>query len=138
MYEVVTADGESVAVAAHLPHIEAGVCHFDAGGYCRSASVNGIHAISGHVMRQTTATSDAADNGDILRRHTDLCQRLMQVGQEEMVSATRAPTRLPLLIILCCITHNTFILLFKQRILRILRIMLLLGNALLQVNSRRS
>ena len=53
MDEVVTSDGESVAVTADLPDAEFGVGQFDAGGNGRSTSVNGVHAISGHIVGQT-------------------------------------------------------------------------------------
>ena len=101
--EMVSADGEAVAVAAYLPNLKVGVCHFAAGGYGSGASVNGVHAIGGHVVGQTAAASDAADDGDVLGCHAYFGHGLVQTCQEEVVAASGAPSGLPFLEILGCI-----------------------------------
>ncbi len=106
--EVVAADGEAVAVAADLPHVELGVGDLGAGGDGGGAPVDGVHAVGGHVMGQTAAAADAADDGDVLGCHADFGQCLVQTGEEEVISATRTPPRLPFLIVFTF--HITFIL----------------------------
>ena len=53
MYEVVAADGQAVAVAAHLPYGELGIGHLASCCYGSRTSVDGIHAIGSHIVRQS-------------------------------------------------------------------------------------
>ena len=96
---MVTADGEAVAVATDLPHIEVGVSDFGAGGDGGGTTVDGVHAVGGHVVRQTAAAADTTDDGDVLGCYAYLGECLVQGGEEEMISAARTPPRLPFLII---------------------------------------
>lgn len=103
MYEVVAADGQSVAIAADLPDGEIGVGNLAAGSNRRCTAVDGVHAIGGHIVRQTAGATDTTDDGSFVRRHAYLCHCLVEAGKEEVVTTSGAPTRLSLLIILCAI-----------------------------------
>ena len=100
MDEVVASDSQSVAVTAHLPYREVGVGHLATCGNGGCASVDGVHAVGGHVVGQTTATSDAADDGCLPRCHAYLGHCLVQAVQEEVVAAARTPPRLSFLEVL--------------------------------------
>lgn len=58
MDEVVAADGESVAVAAHLPYGEFRIGNLATGGNGSGTSVNGVHAVGIHIVGQTAGTAD--------------------------------------------------------------------------------
>ena len=62
MNEVVSADGQTVAVAAYLPNGEVWVSNLCAGGNCSRTSVYGLHGISLHIIRQTTRAADARNH----------------------------------------------------------------------------
>ena len=107
MDEMVAADGQTVTVAAHLPHGEGRIGHLCAcGDGCRTA-VDGVHAIGGHVVGQTAAASDAADDGDVLGCHAYFGHGLVQTCQEEVVAASGAPSWLSFLVLLCCV-HDSY------------------------------
>ena len=53
MNEVVTADGETVAVAADLPYTEVGVGHLGTCGDGSSTTVDGLHGIGTYIIGQT-------------------------------------------------------------------------------------
>ena len=110
MNEVVAADGETVAVATHLPYGQVGVRHLATGSDGCGTTVNGVHAIGCHVVRQTAGTADTADDGCVGRRYANLGHCLVETGQEEVVTTPGTPTRLSLLIIIKRICHNTWIL----------------------------
>ena len=75
--EMVSADGKTVTVAANLPHVELGVSHLSARGDSRGTAMDGVHAVCGHVMGQTAAAADTANDGDVLGSHADFCQSLV-------------------------------------------------------------
>ena len=109
MNEMVATDGQTVTVAADLPYGKLGVSDFRTGSDGCGTTVNGIHAVRGHVVRQTAGTAYTTDYCDVLRCHTDLCHCLMQRSQEEVVTTPRTPPRLSFLIITCTIiTHNSY------------------------------
>ena len=58
MDKVVAADGESVAVAAHLPYSEFRIGNLATGGNGSGTSVNGVHAVGIHIVGQTAGTAD--------------------------------------------------------------------------------
>ena len=58
MDKVVAADGESVAVAAHLPYGEFRIGNLATGGNGSGTSVNGVHAVGIHIVGQTAGTAD--------------------------------------------------------------------------------
>ena len=58
MDEVIATDGQSVTVTADLPNCQFAVGHLAAGSYGCRTSVNGVHAVGGHVMGQTAGATD--------------------------------------------------------------------------------
>ena len=58
MDEVVTADSQSVTVARHLPYGQVGVGNLGTCGYGGSTAVDGVHAVGGHIVRQTAGAAD--------------------------------------------------------------------------------
>ena len=106
--EVVTSDGESVAVAAHLPYRKFRVSHLASRGDGSSTSVDGVHAVSGHIVGQTAGASDTRYDSVLIRRFSDFCHCLVQRCEEEVVAASRTPPRLSFLEIslcICCCFH---------------------------------
>ena len=106
MYEVIASDSQSVAVTADLPNGEGRICHLATSGNRSGTAVNCVHAIRRHIVRQTAGTTDTADDSSLRRRHTYLCHRFMQAGEEEVVTTSRTPTRLSFLEIITRICHS--------------------------------
>ncbi len=53
MDEVVAANGESVAVAGHLPYGQIRIGYLATGGNGSGTSVNGVHPVRIHIVGQT-------------------------------------------------------------------------------------
>ena len=91
VYEVVTTDGEAVAVAADLPNGHLRVGGFETGGNSTTTAVDGVEAVGIHIVRQTRATSDARDNGSVVWGYAYFSHCLMKGGENEVVATTGAP-----------------------------------------------
>ena len=76
--EVVTTDSQTVAVARYLPDGEVGVSDLGACSDGSGTTVNGIHAVSSHVVGQTAGTTDTRDDCDVLRGYANLGHSLME------------------------------------------------------------
>ena len=76
--EVVATDGETIAVARDLPHCHVGIGNFVACGNRCGASVDGVEAISVHVVGEARATTDTGDNGSVARSDSHLSHCLMK------------------------------------------------------------
>ena len=110
MDEMITTDGQTIAVAGNLPNGEVGVSHLCTGSNRGCTSVDGVHAVSSHIVRQTAGAADTRNHCNIFGGYANLGHSLMERCQEEMVTATRTPTRLSFLEIICCIAHNCLLL----------------------------
>ena len=112
MYEVVAANGKAITVATYLPYGKAWVCYLAACCNGCGTAVYGVHAVGGHIVRQTAGATDAGDNCDVFRCNANLGHSLVQRGEEEVVTTTGAPSWLSLLEILSCICcHDNVLLL---------------------------
>ena len=58
MDEMVTANGQTVAVTGNLPHGDIRIGHLEAGGNGGGTSVNRLHGIRIHIIRQTAGATD--------------------------------------------------------------------------------
>ena len=58
MDEVVTTDGKSVTVSAHLPYGEFRIGYLTTGGDGCGAPVDGVHTIRIHIVGQTAGATD--------------------------------------------------------------------------------
>ena len=105
MYEVIASDGQSVTVSAHLPYCEFRIGHLTSGGNGGCTSVDGVHSVCGHVMRQTAGASYTRDDGCIPWCHAYFSHCLVQRSQEEVVSASGTPSGLSFFII---VSYPTF------------------------------
>ena len=105
--EVVTSDGESVTVTADLPNSEVRVGDFASCGDGGGTSVDGVHAVGGHVVRQTAGAADAGDDSGVMRSDADFSHGFLKRGEEGVVATTWTPTRLSFFIVLYSIVaHN--------------------------------
>ena len=112
MYEVIAANGKAITVATYLPYGKAWVCHLATCCNGCGTAVYGVHAVGGHIVRQTAGATDAGDNCDVFRCNANLGHSLVQRGEEEVVTTTGAPSWLSLLEILSCICcHDNVLLL---------------------------
>ena len=59
MYEMVAADGEAVAVARHLPHCEVRTGGLESCGDGGRTTMDGVHAVGVHVIREARRATDA-------------------------------------------------------------------------------
>ena len=58
MDEMVTANGQAVAVTGNLPHGDIRIGHLETSGNGGSTSVNRLHGIRIHIIRQTAGATD--------------------------------------------------------------------------------
>jgi len=75
--EMVAADGQSVAVAAHLPHGESRVHDLDARGHGCRTPVNGLHGVGVDIIRQSARAAYTRYDGGLMGWHADLGHRLL-------------------------------------------------------------
>ena len=94
MDEVVAADRQTVAVARDDPHIEVGPSDSETGGDGRGTTVNAMHAVGVHVVREPAAAADPADEHRVLRGDAEVGHELLHGQQDAVVTTTRAPTHL--------------------------------------------
>ena len=111
--EVVTTDGEAVAVAGDEPYADVGACRFDAGSDGGATAVNGVEAVSVHVVRQTRGAADTRDDGHIIGRGADFGHRFMQAAEHGVVTASGTPANVLIALVvfgavgyICCCVHN--------------------------------
>ena len=89
--QVVAADRERVAVAGHDPHREVGPRDRQARRDRRRATVDRVHPVRLHVVREPRRAADAGDEDDVLARHAELRHERLQRGEDRVVAAARAP-----------------------------------------------
>ena len=92
--QVVAADREHVAVAADDPHVEVGARQRDAGGHGRRTTVDRVHAVRVHVVREARRAPDAGHEHHVLRLHAELGELELHRREDRVVAATRAPADL--------------------------------------------
>jgi hypothetical protein len=89
--EVIAADRQAVAVARHEPNGKLRPHSLDAGRDRRRAPVDAVDAVGLHVIRKPTRAADAADEHDLLARNAEARHDALDLGQDRVVTATRAP-----------------------------------------------
>ena len=110
MYKVVSADGKPITITADLPNGKVWVDNFCSCGDSGSTSVNSLHSVIVHIIGQSAAAPDAADNGSLIRWYADFSHCLVEAGEEEMVAASGTPSWLSLFEVLWCILlHIAFL-----------------------------
>ena len=67
--EVVSADSQTVAIAANLPYCKVRISHFQSRSYRRRTSVYGLHGVGIHVIRQARRASDARNHRRLMWRN---------------------------------------------------------------------
>ena len=78
MDKVVTTNGQTIAVATYLPYREVGVGYLAARSNGGCTTMDGIHAVGVHVVRQTAGAADTRDDGDFMGRNADFGHGFMQ------------------------------------------------------------
>ncbi len=91
MDEVITADGETVAVAGNLPYGQLGIGGLDAGGDGGRTSMDGVHSVSVHVVWKAGTAADSGDHGCLVRRHAKLGHCLVEHIEDGVVAAAGTP-----------------------------------------------
>src|SRR5690606_15265429 len=89
--EVIAADGKSVAVTRGHPDCEVGVGNLDPGGEGGRSAMNGVKSVRIHVVGEAAAAADPADPHDVVGGNAELGHHLLDVGQDAVVTAARAP-----------------------------------------------
>ena len=92
--QVVAADRQAVAVAGDDPHVEVGAGDGDAGGDRRGATVDRVHPVGVHVVREAARAADAGDEHRVLGRDAELGHQLLDGEQDAVVAAAGAPADL--------------------------------------------
>ena len=96
VHEVVAADRDSVAVAAHRDDPEVRARDLDSRGERDGAAVKAVHAERGDVAGKTRRAADARDDDRLPGLHLQLGERAVEAGQDAEVAATGAPDGLQL------------------------------------------
>ena len=91
MDEVVAADREEVAVAADHPDVQIGTGHGEPGGDRRRPTVDRVHPVGVHVVREPGGTADAGDEDRVLPPDAQLGHQHLNRRQDAVVAATWAP-----------------------------------------------
>src|SRR5438270_3734300 len=94
MVQVVAADRQGVAVTGDDPDREVFAGGGQAGGQCRGAPVNAVHAVGVHVVRESARAADPGHEHDLVRRDPELGHELLNRRQHRVVAATGAPAGL--------------------------------------------
>ena len=58
MNKVITTDSKTVAIARHLPNSQVRISHLTTGSNGSRTTVDGVHTVSIHIVRQTAGASD--------------------------------------------------------------------------------
>src|SRR5207302_8218620 len=74
--EMIAADGKGVAVAAEYKDMNVGPAQRNAAGEGQGASVNKMHAMRLHEIREAARATDAGHRGDLLVPHFALLDQL--------------------------------------------------------------
>ena len=89
--EVVPADRERVAVAGDDPHGEVGPRHGEAGRDRGRATVDRVHPVRLHVVREPGGAADAGDEDDPLALEPELGHEALHDVEDRVVAAAGAP-----------------------------------------------
>src|SRR2546426_8014276 len=91
MQYVVAADGETIAVPRHDPHIEIGIRELDAGCDRRRAAMHGVEAVRRHIVRKARRAPDPADEHRALALQSQLGAGLLHGLQDRVIATPRTP-----------------------------------------------
>ncbi len=91
MDEVIAADRQRVAVAGDHPYHQVRSRRLKSGreGWC--TTMDAMHAIGVHVIREAAAATDPADEHNLFARHTELRQHFFHLREDRIVAAAWAP-----------------------------------------------
>ena len=71
-------NSQTITVARYLPYGEVRIGHLATGSDGGGTSVNGIHAVGVHIMRQTAGATDTRDDGNVPRCNADFSHCFVQ------------------------------------------------------------
>ncbi len=91
MGEMASADRQAVAVSADGDHGELGIRDFNSLGDGKGAAVNAVEAIGLDEIGEPAGTADPRNQGQLLRGHVQVDERLHQGGKNPIVAASRTP-----------------------------------------------
>src|SRR5262249_4764635 len=91
MDQMVAADGKRIAIARYHPHRQIGTGYLEAGRDRRGSAVDRVEAVRVHVVRKAARAADAGDEHEVLARHAELGQELLDLRQDGVVPAAGAP-----------------------------------------------
>ncbi len=89
---MIAADRERVSVPRCHPDFQVGTNGFETGRHRRRAAVNGVEAISVHVIRKTAGAADSGNDDEVFAPDAEFRKNGLHRGENRVVSAARAPT----------------------------------------------
>lgn len=89
--QVVSSDGESVAVAAEDEHMAIRTGQTHCSGKRKRTTMNVVHAMGVHEIREAAGATDAGNGNDFLMRDLELFQNTIENGKHGEIAATGAP-----------------------------------------------
>src|ERR1019366_3237536 len=89
--QVVTADGQGVAVTGGDPDIEIGPGELQARGDRGRAAMDGVKAVGVEVIGKSAGANDTGDEDDVAARDTELGEDLFGLREDGIITATGAP-----------------------------------------------
>ena len=91
VHRVVAANRQRVAVAGDDPDIEVRIGELHPRRHRRRAAVDGVEAVSFHIIRKARRAADAADEHRVFRRPADFRHGALHRLQYRIIAATGAP-----------------------------------------------
>ena len=75
----------------YSPTSEVGTGHRQPGRHRRGASVDGVHPVGVHVVREPARAADAGNEHDVLARNAEARHQFLSLGQYRIIAAARTP-----------------------------------------------
>src|SRR5665213_1279839 len=91
MYGMISSDASRLAVSRHDPYTQFGPARLKSGRNGGCPSMYGMHAVSIHIIGKPAVAANARNDHDILTGNAHLGHYFLNLGQNGVVSAARAP-----------------------------------------------
>src|SRR4051812_26206480 len=91
MDSVITANAEAISVACNDPHTQLRTGCFKSTRNRGGTPMDGMHAISIHIIREPAAAADSGYNDNVFFRNANTGHDLLDLRKNGVVTTTRAP-----------------------------------------------
>ena len=92
VHQVVASDAKRIAISRDDKHGQVGASDFETARKGRCTTVDRVHAIGVHVVRETTGASDPRDEHQVFSCDSQFRKDFFHLCQDGVVAASWAPT----------------------------------------------